>query len=131
MSRKSNSKFNPKATIQKLQYGLNINTEDLQKAKQELIGYYLEVCQNNMTSSANYKIHFFQLKHLIINLDPDDEGNEDIGTPKISKNVPSTPSNHVGNTPSQTSTTPNHIDPSTVSYESPEYQKQVSFTYNQ
>jgi len=59
MSRKSNSKFNPKATIQKLQYGLKINTEDLQKAKQELIGYYLEVCQNNMVSSANYKMHFF------------------------------------------------------------------------
>ncbi|MCP6484538.1 hypothetical protein NL492_27410, partial [Klebsiella pneumoniae] len=73
MSRKSNSKFNPKATIQKLQYGLKINTEDLQKAKQELIGYYLE------------------LKHLIINLDPDDEGNEDMGTPKVSKNIPSTP----------------------------------------
>jgi len=68
---------------------------------------------------------------LIINLDPDDEGNEDMGTPKVSKNIPSTPSNHVDNTSSQTPTTPNHIDSSTVSYESPEYQKQVSFTYNQ
>jgi len=44
LSRKSNSKFNPKATIQKLKYGLEINTEDLQKAKSELIAYYLEVC---------------------------------------------------------------------------------------
>lgn len=43
LSRKSNSKFNPKATIQKLKYGLEINTEDLQKAKSELIAYYLEV----------------------------------------------------------------------------------------
>lgn len=65
---------------------------------------------------------------MIINLDPDDEGNEDIGTPKISKSVPSTPSNHVGSTPStQTPSTPNHIDTTNVSYESPEYQKQVSF----
>lgn len=44
LSRKVNSKFNPKATIQKLQFGLKIDTEDLDKAKQELIGYYLEVC---------------------------------------------------------------------------------------
>lgn len=43
LSRKSNSKFNPKATIQKLKYGLEIDTEDLEKAKQELIAYYLEV----------------------------------------------------------------------------------------
>lgn len=43
LSRKSNSKFNPKATIEKLKYGLEINTEDLQKAKSELIAYYLEV----------------------------------------------------------------------------------------
>ncbi|XP_026815896.1 nipped-B-like protein isoform X1 [Rhopalosiphum maidis] len=106
LSRKSNSKFNPKATIQKLKYGLEINTEDLQKAKSELIAYYLE------------------LKHLIINLDPDDEGNEDAGTPKASKSVPSTPSNHVGSTPTQIQNTPNHNDVSNVSYESPEYQKQ-------
>lgn len=45
LSRKSNSKFNPKGTVQKLQFGLEINTEDLQKAKQELIAYYLEVYQ--------------------------------------------------------------------------------------
>lgn len=44
LSRKSNSKFNPKATIQKLKFGLEINTEDLQKAKEELVTYYLEVC---------------------------------------------------------------------------------------
>jgi len=71
---------------------------------------------------------FFQLKHLIINLDPDDEGNEDAGTPKVSKSIPSTPSNHVGvgSTPAQTPNTPNHNDVSNVSYESPEYhQKQV------
>jgi len=48
LSRKSNSKFNPKATIQKLKYGLEINTEDLQKAKSELIAYYLEVCVKNI-----------------------------------------------------------------------------------
>jgi len=70
------------------------------------------------------------LKHLIINLDPDDDdGNEDVGTPKISKTVkePSTPSNHIPNTPVQTPTTPNHIDSSNVSYDSPDYQKQVSY----
>lgn len=44
LSRKSITKFNPKATIQKLKFGLGINTEDLQKAKQELVSYYLEVC---------------------------------------------------------------------------------------
>lgn len=66
-----------------------------------------------------------QLKHLIINLDPDDEGNEDAGTPKASKSVPSTPTNHVGSTPTQLPITPNHNDVSNVSYESPEYQKQV------
>jgi hypothetical protein len=43
LSRKSNTKFNPKGTIEKLKYGLEINTEDLLKAKQELIAYYLEV----------------------------------------------------------------------------------------
>lgn len=131
MSRKSNSKFNPKATIQKLQYGLEINTDDLQKAKQELIHYYLEACKMNVLLSANYNFYFlFQLKHLIINLDPDDEGNEDtIGTPKTPKTVPSTSNNHVGNTPSQTSGTPNHIDSSNASHESPEYQKQVSVLY--
>jgi len=48
LSRKSNSKFNPKATIQKLKYGLEINTEDLQKAKSELIAYYLEVSLKNI-----------------------------------------------------------------------------------
>lgn len=44
LGRKSNSKFNPKATIQKLKFGLEISTDDLQKAKQDLINYYLEVC---------------------------------------------------------------------------------------
>lgn len=127
LSRKSNTKFNPKATIQKLKYGLEINTDDLQKAKQELIAYYLEVCQNNINQSINKLLYnlflFFQLKHLIINLDPDDEGNEDVVTPKTPKTVPSTPSNHITNTP----TTPNHIDSSnTATYDSPEYQKQVS-----
>ncbi|VVC44793.1 Hypothetical protein CINCED_3A008325 [Cinara cedri] len=107
LSRKSNSKFNPKATIEKLKYGLEINTEDLQKAKQDLINYYLE------------------LKHLIINLDPDDEGNEDmVVTPKTPKTVPSTPINHIINSSPQISTTPNHVDSSNVSYESPEYQTQ-------
>lgn len=43
LSRKSNIKFNPKATIQKLKLGLEINTDDISKAKQELISYYLEV----------------------------------------------------------------------------------------
>lgn len=66
------------------------------------------------------------MKHLIINLDPDDEGNEDVATPKASKTIPSTPTNHINNTPSQTATTPNHIDTSNVSFESPEYQKQVN-----
>lgn len=69
-----------------------------------------------------------QLKHLIINLDPDDEGNEDAVTPKVSKSIPSTPSNHVGSTPTQIPNTPNHNDVSNVSYESPEYQKQVITT---
>lgn len=63
---------------------------------------------------------------MIINLDPDDEGNEDLGTPKIPKSVPVTPSNHIGSTP-QAATTPNNIDSSNVSYESPEYQKQVCY----
>lgn len=127
LSRKSNSKFNPKATIQKLKFGLEINTEDLQKAKQELIAYYLEVCHKNINFKINKLLKivflFFQLKHLIINLDPDDEGNEDVVvTPKTPKTVPSTPSNHITNTP----TTPNHIDSSnTATYDSPEYQKQV------
>lgn len=68
-----------------------------------------------------------QLKHLIINLDPDDEGNEDmVVTPKTPKTVPSTPSNHIINSSPQTSMTPNHIDSSSMSYESPEYQTQVS-----
>lgn len=62
---------------------------------------------------------------MIINLDPDDEGNEDLGTPKIPKTVPSTPNNYVGSN-SQDLMTPNNIDSSNVSYESPEYQKQVS-----
>lgn len=44
LSRKSNAKFNPKATIQKLQNGLEIKTTDLYQAKQELISHYLEVC---------------------------------------------------------------------------------------
>lgn len=74
---------------------------------------------------TNCALFFFQLKHLIINLDPDDEGNEDSGTPKTPKTVPSTPSNHIGSTPSQTPTTPNHLDTSSISYESPDYQKQV------
>jgi len=67
---------------------------------------------------------------LIINLDPDDdEEYEDLGTPKIPKAVKESllSSNHVGSTPSQTPTTPNHLDSSNVSYESPEYQKQVSY----
>lgn len=66
------------------------------------------------------------MKHLIINLDPDDEGNEDVVTPKASKTIPSTPTNHIGHTPSQMSTTPNHVDSSNVSYGSSEYQKQVN-----
>lgn len=66
---------------------------------------------------------------MIINLDPDDEGMDEIATPKTSKIVPSTPINHVGSTPSQTPSTPNNIDTSNVSYESPEYQKQVSYSY--
>lgn len=68
---------------------------------------------------------------MIINLDPDeDDENEDSGTPKIAKTMkePSTPINHVGSTPAQTPTTPNHLDSSNVSCESPEYQKQVSYT---
>jgi hypothetical protein len=65
------------------------------------------------------------LKHLIINLDPDDEGNEDeMKTPRASKTIPTTPTNHITNT-SQTATTPNHIDSSNVSTESSDYQKQV------
>jgi len=75
--------------------------------------------------SLLHNILFLQLKHLIINLDPDDEGNEDAGTPKVSKNILSTPSNHVGSTLTQIPSTPNHNDVSNVSYESPEYQKQV------
>jgi len=61
LSRKSNSKFNPKATIQKLKYGLEINTEDLQKAKSELIAYYLEVCLEILKKrlSLLYNILFF------------------------------------------------------------------------
>lgn len=55
LSRKSNIKFNPKATIDKLKYGLEINTEDLEKAKQELIGYYLEVCWKNYFFKKNVK----------------------------------------------------------------------------
>lgn len=69
--------------------------------------------------------YIFQLKHLIINLDPDDEGNEDVVTPKTPKTVPSTPSNHISNT----ETTPNHNDMSNTTYDSPEYQKQVSFIF--
>lgn len=68
---------------------------------------------------------------MIINLDPDDnEDDEDFGTPKISKTVKdsSMSSNHVGSTPVQMPITPNHLDSSNVSYESPEYQKQVSVT---
>lgn len=65
---------------------------------------------------------------MIINLDPDDEGNEDQATPKASKTIPSTPTNHVGNTP-QAVMTPNHIDSLNVSNESPEYQKQVNFHF--
>lgn len=131
LSRKSNTKFNPKATIDKLKYGLEINTEDLNKAKQELIAYYLEVCYHHVIFTTINKnllciFNFFQLKHLIINLDPDDEGNEEAATPKTPKPVPSTPSNHVVvSTPSQALATPNHLDSSNVSYESPDYQRQV------
>lgn len=44
LSRKSNAKFNPKATLQKLGDGLEINTDDLQKVKKDLVSHYLEVC---------------------------------------------------------------------------------------
>ncbi|XP_050529053.1 nipped-B-like protein isoform X2 [Daktulosphaira vitifoliae] len=107
LSRKSNAKFNPKATIQKLQNGLEINATDIYKAKQELISHYLE------------------LKHLIINLDPDDEGTDDAGgTPKALKAVPSTPGNNINSSIPQTPTTPNHMDSSSLSNTSPEYYKQ-------
>lgn len=53
LSRKSNIKFNPKGTVQKLKYGLEINTEDLEKAKQELVAYYLEVCQRFIILNKN------------------------------------------------------------------------------
>lgn len=59
LSRKSNSKFNPKATIQKLKYGLEINTEDLQKAKSELIAYYLEVYLEIFKKKKFYYIIFY------------------------------------------------------------------------
>jgi len=54
LSRKSSAKFNPKATVQKLSDGLEIDTNDLQKVKKELVSHYLEVCQNSMSYVVKY-----------------------------------------------------------------------------
>uniref|UniRef100_T1I4R0 Nipped-B protein n=1 Tax=Rhodnius prolixus TaxID=13249 RepID=T1I4R0_RHOPR len=63
VNRKSNSKFNPKATLQKLKQGSPPNVLD-EEARRSLVSEYLE------------------FKTLIMNLDPDDEDDTDDGAPR-------------------------------------------------
>ncbi|XP_046684148.1 LOW QUALITY PROTEIN: nipped-B-like protein [Homalodisca vitripennis] len=66
VNRKSNSKFNPKATLQKIKQGTPSATLD-ENAKRALLSEYLE------------------FKHLIMNLDPDESDEDDASSPSKSQ----------------------------------------------